>query len=165
MTFSDSTGSVTLPQCNTFLPPSYTGLFNNPDGSYKTMYVGTPPAGSVYVVSGKAPTTPPTNSPSTLKTQVRYWSLCSYGRYPYPAIGCSYDLNTPLQNGSYHVVFGTPDQEAAIQAVPGAKYVPRSDASGQATQIMLRNLLGDFTTVYPPTLKTCRVATLASCIK
>jgi hypothetical protein len=129
------------------------------------MYIGTPPAGSVYVVSGKAPTAPPTDSPSPLVTQVRYWSVCSYGPYPYPVVGCAYDKNTSLLNGNYHVVLGTPQQQAAIQAVPGATYVPRSNQSVQANQVMLRDLLGDFTSgAYAPMVKTCPLVSLVTCM-
>jgi hypothetical protein len=135
-------------------------LLPNPDNAYLEASV-TPPGGDdVVVVRAKAPTASagedPAPWPSSADT--RYWSLCAdLPTPPLPVVvntlpdgtvdyGCRADNSTKLDSDGYYTfVVGTEAQRAAIEAVPGATFVPFSTDHPTTTHVLLlRNLLGAF---------------------
>lgn len=135
------------------------GLFPNPDNAYLSAEL-TPPTGTtVLVIRGKAPRTPQSNDPMpwpSATSDIRYWSVCdNLAVPPLPVVvntlpdgsldyGCRADYQTRLDStGYYTFVVGTEAQRSAIETIPGATFVPFSDADPTAQHILLfRNLLG-----------------------
>ena len=90
-------------------------------------------------------------------TDLRYWSLCvDLASLPIPVVsnmlpdgsvdyGCRYDDQVKLdQDGYYTFVVGTEDQQAAVEDIPGATFLPLSATNRiQTYKLNLRNLLAN----------------------
>ncbi|MCK9878384.1 hypothetical protein MXD59_21865 [Frankia sp. Ag45/Mut15] len=135
------------------------GLFPNPDNAYLSEKLTPPTGNTVLVIRGKAPRTPQSNDPipwPSATSDIRYWSLCdNLAIPPLPVVvntlpdgsldyGCRADYRTRLDvTGYYTFVVGTEAQRSAIENIPGATFVPFSNAHPTAQHILLfRNLLG-----------------------
>lgn len=135
---------------------STNSFFPNVDNAYVSAFIR-PLPGSVVVVRGKAPTTPPGTSPVPWPKrglQLRYFSLCNnVYRSPWPVVanpgpggsteyGCASDTETKLnRRGEYAYVVGRPSQRAAIEG-SGGTFVPLSTTQPHTRQILIfRNML------------------------
>ncbi|KQC34975.1 hypothetical protein UK82_29045 [Frankia sp. ACN1ag] len=135
------------------------GLFPNPDNAYLSEELTPPTGNTVLVIRGKAPRTPQSNDPMpwpSATSDLRYWSLCdNLAIPPLPVVvntlpdgsldyGCRADYKTGLDStGYYTFVVGTEAQRSAIENIPGATFVPFSNADPTTQHILLfRNLLG-----------------------
>jgi hypothetical protein len=170
--------------------------FANVDNGYLMATVQKPTGSNVVVMRGKAPTTPVGDHPSPWPSgdQVRFWSLCVYTPLPFWSVvtnkvgrqtdlGCRYDGVTARDAAGYYTyVLGTEAQRAAIEAIPGATFVPFSAQLGWLNHVLVvRNLLPDFDQAvqsapsdsnpasaaaamgeYYPQLAVCSLATLAA---
>lgn len=125
--------------------------------AYVEAYVIRPPADDVMVVTAKAPTFPPSNTPSRWPqtgVYMRYWSMCiALGIRGVPTVantlangqtdyGCRDDYQTRLADGDYAYVIGTETQKATISRVPGATFLPLPTTQiPRLYLLMLRNKL------------------------
>jgi len=136
------------------------GILPNTDSGYVAATVTPPGDDQVLVVRGRAATSAHGDHPSAWPQhdrQLRYWSLCtnldnvqrslvvnylSDGSTDY---GCRNDDETTLDAAGYYTyVVGTEAQRSAIEQIPGATFVPWSDARPTAQHvIMLRNMLAN----------------------
>lgn len=136
------------------------GLFPNVDNKYVAAFVQ-PVPGQVVLVRGKAASVPPGTQAlpwNPDKTQMRYWSLCSYiDRAPYPVVevkvkgqeiaGCSADPDTALDAaGNYTYVLSTPADRPSAKAISAshATWVPfTAEKPAPAQMLVLRNMLAN----------------------
>ncbi|MBL1077170.1 hypothetical protein JK358_22485 [Nocardia sp. 2] len=150
----DAIPQVGLPRNPTsaFTRVTGAGFFPNGDIAYLAAGVTRPADGRVIVVRGKAPAVP---SPD-----MRYFSLCSeLAVLPGPVVrntlpdgsvdvGCRDDTQTALDaSGNYTYVVADESQRAAVEAIPGATFVPWSLEHPETKHLLLfRNMLpaGDF---------------------
>ncbi|BFU43104.1 hypothetical protein [Krasilnikovia sp. MM14-A1004] len=133
-------------------------LFPNPDSGYLSAWIHPPRGDRVVVIRGRAAASPDTAHPSPWPgpgDDMRYWSLCTNLRRPYyPVVvnelpdgtvdpGCRHDDVTALDaRGYYTFVLGTEAQRPAVQAVPGATFVPFSLEHPRTRHlVVLRNML------------------------
>ncbi|RZU49521.1 hypothetical protein EV385_1274 [Krasilnikovia cinnamomea] len=133
-------------------------LFPNPDSGYLSAWIHPPRGDRVVVIRGRAASSPDTPHPSPWPApgdDMRYWSLCTNLRRPYyPVVvnelpdgsvdpGCRHDDAAALDaRGYYTFVLGTEAQRPAVQALPGATFVPFSLEHPRARHlVVLRNML------------------------
>ncbi|MFE3796432.1 hypothetical protein KHQ06_25355 [Nocardia tengchongensis] len=147
-----------MPSGTDFVRVAGAGAFPNGDNAYLVAGATRPADGKVVVVHAKAPTVPAGSSPSVWPrpgTDVRYFSLCNnessvlgpvvYNPQPVGTAdtGCRADSETRLDTaGFYTYVIADESQRAAVEAIPGATFVPWSAQHPGSTHIlMLRNML------------------------
>ncbi len=108
--------------------------------------------GSVLVLHGKMPVTPPTylqNQVAASRTQVRYWSLCQNESLATTKVsGCLYDEQVPADaNGYYTIVTSfSKDRPSNATAACGVSWIPwpkKGDGTGHLDDgmLILRNML------------------------
>jgi hypothetical protein len=133
------------------------GIFPNPHNDYLTMDYAVPADGDVLVVRGKAPESAGGDEPVVWPSddEVRYYSICNNVMVnPYPVVyndlpdgttsyGCATDEETELdEDGYYTYVVGTEDQRAAIEAIPGATFIPTStEHADEQHKLLFRNMM------------------------
>jgi hypothetical protein len=169
----------------------------NPDNGYLTAIVRPPGGTNVVVMRAKAPVTPVGDHPMIWPSaaQIPYWSLCLY--LPVPPVpvvtnklpdgstdvGCRADQDIAVDpSGYFTLVLGTEAQRAAIEAIPGATFIPFSTKRpGLWHMLLVRNLVPNFPQavqnipgdhlpataesvmgVYYPRLAVCGLSTLAA---
>jgi hypothetical protein len=132
--------------------------FPNGDSGYLQSTITPPRNGDVFVVHGKAPAYTHGSAPAVWPTpdsDLRYWSMCSYvaaGQDPVvvnrqpggsTTYGCASDDETAVDaNGYYTYVVGTEAQRQAIARIPGATFLPFSQAHPNTPHTLLfRNML------------------------
>ncbi len=149
---------TTVPPASRFYKPIFNGGLANADSAYVWAYLIRPAASDVFVVTAKAPTSPPGSHPTPWPDptdDMRYWSMClAVGIQSLPTVvntlpdgttdyGCRADEATKINsNGYYTYVIGSEAQRSAIERVPGITFLPFS--STQSTRLyllLLRNTL------------------------
>ena len=120
-----------VPPENDYSDPGSTesegGFFSNQHIAY--LYARTSRhAGDVLVVRAKAPTFPDTRAgePTTLSTQLRYWSVCQNNGASQRVVDCTADYQTPLDaEGNFTVVVSDPgDRPENATAANGVAWLP-----------------------------------------
>jgi hypothetical protein len=161
-TATTSAPSPTPRSTGTIVPfaafPSGPGGTIDTDIAYLSATAVPPRGDEVLVIRARAPTTPSGTSPRPWPApgyDMRYWSICIDLESPITPVvinhlaggqvdeGCRYDSQIALgRNGDYTIVIGTETQRAAIEAIPGATFLPLSTAEPtQAYKLNLRNML------------------------
>jgi hypothetical protein len=156
-------GAQSCPPDLTFFRPldgSTGGFFPNVDNKYIAALVS-PKPDTLVVIHGQAATFPAGDQATVWQPdqkQLRYWSLCSnVYRRPFPVVvvkdgdqtivGCTADLNTPLDtNGYYTYVVSSLDirPSASVLSANSATWLPLSSTQPYARHLMiLRNMLGN----------------------
>jgi hypothetical protein len=157
---STSPRTAAPPSPGAFYEPAFarTGAgLPNTDIAYAEAYVLRPAAADVLVVTAKAPTFAPGESPSPWPAageDMRYWSMCmAVGTSGEPTVantlpdgevdyGCRADDVTKLNpTGNYSYVIGSEAQNAAIAAVPGATFLPFSSTQTTSLYLLLLRYL------------------------
>lgn len=136
-----------------FYAPS-SGLGANDETQYLQAEIQPPTNGHVLVVRGEIPTTVHGTAAQPWPSagiDLRYWSLCDYlgqatvvnqpagGRVDW---GCRHDSQVKLSpDGDYMFVLGTEAQRQAIKRIPGATFLPFSEAHPtESTTLLIRNM-------------------------
>ena len=132
-------------------PRSTGGFYPNLDNDYIRTILNRR-LGKVFVVRGKAPTTPHTQNGDAKMGdgQLRYWSFCSNQGFANTRVnGCVYDENIPVGPlGNYTIVVSRA-ADRPRNAIPecGVAWLPMADngdgaADDDVTVLQLRHMLG-----------------------
>ncbi len=136
-----------------FFKEAFDAATPNVDAAYALASLTPPGPGDVVVIQAKAPTYPAGEHPTpwpAANVDVRYWSMCiGLATATLPTVmnavsgggtdaGCRADDQTKLDaSGDYTYVLGTEAQRAAIEAIPGATFLPFSAAKPGVTHILI----------------------------
>ncbi len=127
------------------------GFYPNLDNQYIRTILNRK-LGKVFVVRGKAPTTPRTlNGDATMEAgQLRYWSFCSNQGFANTRVNdCVHDEMIPVGPDGYYTIVVSRAKDRPRNAIPqcGVAWLPMAedgDGAGDpdATVFQLRNMLG-----------------------
>jgi len=127
------------------------GFYPNLDNQYIRTILNRK-LGKVFVVRGKAPTTPKTvNGDAKMGTgDLRYWSFCSNQGFANTRVNdCVHDENVPVGPDGYYTIVVSRKADRPRNAIPqcGVAWLPMADDGDGAvdpdvTVLQLRNMLG-----------------------
>jgi hypothetical protein len=126
--------------------PTWTRSFGSKLGNQQNAYLGTTLSrqfGQLVVVHTRAPTFPDTGRgvPAYRRTQLRYWSLCTYDDQGEAGFGCAADYAASLRNGALTSVVSDPAlRPSNATAAHGVTWLPWGATYG-AIQLLYRNML------------------------
>ena len=132
-------------------PKSTGGFYPNLDNQYIRTILNRK-LGKVFMVRGKAPTTPKTENgdPKTGTGELRYWSFCSNQGFANTRVNdCVHDENIPLAPNGYYTIVVSRAADRPRNAIPqcGVAWLPMAeDGDGvvdpDVTILQLRHMLG-----------------------
>ena len=125
--------------------PTWQRSFGNQLGNQQNAYLVTTLSrqyGDLVVLHARSPTFPNTRAghPVYGRSQLRYWSLCTYDSHGQAAIGCAADYDAAVRRGSITYVVSDPGvRPPAASSADGVTWLPwgaQPDA-----QLVYRNML------------------------
>lgn len=132
-------------------PRSVGGFYPNLDNQYIRTILNRK-LGKVFVVRGKAPTTPQTikGDAKMGEGELRYWSFCSNQGFANTRVNaCVHDENVPVGPDGYYTIVVSRAAERPRNAIPqcGVAWLPMADDGDGAvdddvTVLQLRHMLG-----------------------
>jgi hypothetical protein len=138
-------------QLNPEAPKSEGGFYPNLDNQYIRTILNRK-HGKVFVLRGKAPTTPKTVKGDTKfgTGELRYWSFCSNQGFANTRVNdCVHDENVPLGPDGYYTIVVSRAADRPRNAIPecGVAWLPMADdgdgaADDDVTVLQLRHMLG-----------------------